>query len=188
MRIFLLLLALCSGLQAVERPFLAGSFFADSRSLEIGELITVLIMESGSGSNSASVNTKREDALQLGASGSGGPLTFMPSISGASDASNEHKSKGSNARSSSLSGKITAEIVAIEPGGILVIEGLRIVELDGEEQLTEISGRIRPQDVQSDNTVYSYNISDAVIRYSGRGIVREAQRRSFFNWLFGWLI
>ncbi len=189
MRTLVLALLCMGGLAgAVERPFLEGSFFADTRSLEVGQLLTVLIMESGSGSNSASVNTKREDALSLGVSGSGGPLTFVPTISGANDATNEHKSKGSNARSSTLSGKITAEIVAVEPGGVLVIEGLRIIELDGEEQLTEVSGRVRPQDILPDNTVYSYNISDAVIRYSGKGIVREAQRRSVFNWLFGWLI
>ncbi|MCA9784589.1 MAG: flagellar basal body L-ring protein FlgH [Candidatus Cloacimonetes bacterium] len=186
----LLLSLLCStvAVSASRAPFLAGSLFADDRSLEVGQVLTVVIVESGSGSNSASINTKREDGLSIGASGAGGPLTFMPSISGTSAGSNEHKSKGTNARSSSLNGTITVEIVSIEPNGLLVIEGQRVVELDGEEQITEISGRVRPADVAADNTVYSYLVADAVIRYSGRGLVRDSQRRGLIGWLFGWMI
>jgi flagellar L-ring protein precursor FlgH len=188
---FLILLAglcLAGSVSGAPGDFLKGGLFADDRSLVVGQVLTVVIVESGSGSNSASVNTKREDGLSLSASGAGGPLTFMPTITGSSAGANEHKAKGTNARSSSLNGTITVEIVAIEPNGLLVIEGQRIVELDGEEQITEISGRVRPADVGADNTVYSYKVADAVIRYSGRGLVRDSQRRGLIGWLFGWMI
>lgn len=174
--------------RAARGDFLQGGLFADDRSLVVGQVLTVVIVESGSGSNSASINTKREDGLSVSASGSGGPLTFVPPISGSTTGANEHKAKGTNARSSSLNGTITVEIVAIEPNGLLVIEGQRIVELDGEEQITAISGRVRPADVGADNTVFSYLVADAVIRYSGRGLVRDSQRRGLFGWLFGWMI
>ena len=77
--------------------------------------------------------------------------------------------------------------MAIEEDGTLVLEGTRIVELDGEQQITQLTGRVRPEDVRSDNSVYSYHLADAVISYSGRGVVADAQRRSVFNYLFGWL-
>ncbi len=163
------------------------SWFADSRSFRVGQLLTVLIVESGSGSNNASINTKREDGLEVGVKGGGGPLTFVPDITGTADTRNEHKVKGGNTRSNKLTGKITAEIVAIDADGTLIVEGMRIVELDGEQQITELSGRVRPDDVNADNTVYSYNIADALIRYTGRGIVRDSQRRGIFSWLFGWM-
>ena len=185
----LMLTCLCftlSGVSQAER--LVGSgMFCDQPNFRVGQLLTVLIMEMGSGSNTANTNTKRENALDLSASADGGPFTGLPVLSGSSSTSNEHKAKGSNTRSNKLSGTITTEIVAIEEDGTLVLEGTRIVELDGEQQITQLTGRVRPEDVRSDNSVYSYHLADAVISYSGRGVVADAQRRSVFNYLFGWL-
>lgn len=164
------------------------SWFTDERAFQVGDLLTVMISESASGSNSASVNTKREDGLEVGVTGGGGPLTFLPEFNGGSDTRNEHKVKGSNSRSNKMLGRITAEIVAIDPDGTLVIEGVRMLEVDGESQLTELTGRVRPEDVNADNTINSYHVANAVIRYTGNGVVRQAQRRGLFNWLFGWML
>lgn len=164
------------------------SWFTDARAFRVGDLLTVLIVEEASGSNSASVNTKREDGLQVDVQGGGGPLTFVPQISGAADTRNEHKVKGGNSRSNQLSGRITAEIVAIDPDGTLVLDGMRVLEVDGEKQITELTGRVRPDDVNADNTVYSYLVADALIRYTGKGLVRESQRRGLIGWLFGWML
>lgn len=164
------------------------SWLTDSRAFRVGDLLTVLIAEEGSGSTSASTNTKREDGLEVGVQGGGGPLAFVPEITGKSDSKNEHKVKGGNSRASRLSARLMAEVVAIDPDGTLVVEGSRVVEIDGEQQITELSGRVRPEDVGADNTIYSYLVAEAVIRYTGRGLVRDAQRRGVIGWLFGWLI
>jgi flagellar L-ring protein FlgH len=163
------------------------SWFTDQQSFRVGQLLTVLIVEQASGSNNASINTKREDALGMGFSIDGGPLTGTPELAGTSSNKNEHKVKGGNSRSNSLQGQMAAEIVAIDPDGTLILEGMRILEVDGEQQITELSGRVRPEDVSASNTIYSYNIADALIRYSGRGLVSESQRRGLFNWMFGWM-
>jgi flagellar L-ring protein precursor FlgH len=181
-----LLLALAGGLLAggIGRD----SWFTDERAFTVGDLLTVIISEQASGSNSASVDTKREDGLELSVQGGGGPLTFLPEITGSSDSRNEHKVKGGNTRSNKMIGRITAEVIAIDPDGSLVIEGVRLLAVDGEEQITELSGRVRPEDVNADNTIQSYHVANAVIRFTGKGVVREAQRRSMFNWLFGWML
>jgi flagellar L-ring protein precursor FlgH len=182
--ILLLLVCCVAAVAQISRD----SWITDSRAFRVGDLLTVLIAESGSGSTNASTNTKREDGLEVGVQGGGGPLSFVPEITGSADTKNEHKVKGGNSRSNSLSARLTAEVVAIDPDGTLVVEGSRVVEIDGEQQITELSGRVRPDDVGSDNTIQSHLIADAVIRYSGKGVVRDAQRRGVLNWLFGWLI
>jgi len=184
---FVLLLALALAWRPAAAQPDRDSWIVDARAFRVGDLVTVLIVEEASGSNSASVNTKREDGLEVGLQGGGGPLTGVPQVTGTSSTRNEHKVKGGNSRSNELSGRITAEVVAIDPDGTLVLEGMRVLELDGERQVTELRGRVRPTDVNADNTVYSYLIADAMIRYTGRGLVRDAQRRGVFSWLFGWL-
>ncbi|MDP2360907.1 MAG: flagellar basal body L-ring protein FlgH [bacterium] len=179
----LLVLALAAAAQ-ISRD----SWVTDARAFRVGDLLTILIVEQGSGSTSASTNTKRENSLEVGVQGAGGPLTFVPEISGGADSKNEHKVKGGNTRASRLQTRLMAEIVAIDPDGTLIVEGSRVVEIDGEQQITELTGRVRPDDVGSDNTIYSYLVADAVIRYSGSGLVRNAQRRGVLNWLFGWML
>ena len=76
----LMLACLCftlSGVSQAER--LVGSgMFCDQPNFRVGQLLTVLIMEMGSGSNTANTNTKRENALDLSASADGGPFTGLP--------------------------------------------------------------------------------------------------------------
>jgi flagellar L-ring protein FlgH len=182
------LLILLLGALAASAQVDRDSWFSDSRAFRVGDLLTVLIVEEASGSNSASVNTKRESGLEVAVQGAGGPLTFVPEIGGSADSRNEHKVKGGNSRSNKLRGRISAEIVAIDPDGTLILEGMRVLEVDGEQQITELRGRVRPTDVGSDNSVYSHLIADAVIRYTGKGLVREAQRRGLVAWLFGWML
>ena len=60
--------------------------------------------------------------------------------------------------------------------------------INNETEIISVSGIIRPEDVDFDNTIYSYKIADARIRYTGKGDSQNAQRPGFFtrfiNWLF----
>ncbi|MFA7330759.1 MAG: flagellar basal body L-ring protein FlgH [Candidatus Delongbacteria bacterium] len=183
-----LLLALLLAGAAARAQVSRDSWLTDQRAFRVGDLVTVLIVESGSGSTNASTNTKREDGLEVGVQGGGGPLAFVPEITGSADSKNEHKVKGGNSRSGSLQTRLMAEVVAIDPDGTLVLQGSRVMEIDGEQQITELSGRVRPEDVNADNTVFSYLVAEAVIRYTGDGLVRKAQRRGVLGFVFGWLL
>jgi len=74
------------------------------------------------------------------------------------------------------------------PNDQLKLEGQRKVVINGEEQTTVLSGVVRRTDILSDNTVFSYLISDATISFKGRGVVDQASKPGyisrFINWLF----
>jgi flagellar L-ring protein precursor FlgH len=83
---------------------------------------------------------------------------------------------------------MSARIIELLSNGDLKIEGRRMVEINGEEQITVLTGIVRPSDVLADNTVYSFLIADASISYRGRGLVDDAAKPGilsrFVNWLF----
>ena len=60
--------------------------------------------------------------------------------------------------------------------------------LNGEEQTIFIKGVVRSSDIQADNSVYSYNISEAEIVFEGSGMIDNAQHpgwlTKFFHWIF----
>lgn len=71
--------------------------------------------------------------------------------------------------------KISTQVDSILDNGSLHVNGMRRIVVNGEEQIITVSGVVRPADVLADNSVYSYNLSDATIILEGSGIVSRAQ-------------
>ena len=67
-------------------------------------------------------------------------------------------------------------VVEVLPGGILRVEGEKIISVNQEEQVMVISGLIRPRDINSKNEIDSSKVANVRIDYYGRGIVGEAQK------------
>jgi flagellar L-ring protein precursor FlgH len=87
---------------------------------------------------------------------------------------------GAVARSSRIDASITVRVRTVLPNGDLFVEGTKILMINDEELHIYVSGVIRPQDIEEDNTIASGRIADAEIEITGRGDLTDAQRR-------GWL-
>ena len=66
--------------------------------------------------------------------------------------------------------------------------GSRLVNINGERQVIEISGTCRARDIGPDNSILSTYISDAKIAYNGTGAVNAVSEpgvlTKIVNWLF----
>ena len=71
------------------------------------------------------------------------------------------------------------------PNGDLFIEGTKVLLINAEELHIYVSGVIRPQDIQADNSVPSSRIADAEIEFSGRGDLTQNQRPGWLQQLLG---
>jgi flagellar L-ring protein precursor FlgH len=74
-----------------------------------------------------------------------------------------------------LTATISARVVEVFPNGNLFIEGRREISTNGETLIVMVSGIVRPEDVESNNSIQSKFIADAKIVYTGDGILAEAQ-------------
>jgi len=101
-----------------------------------------------------------------------------PTIS--AEASNKMRSEATLEARDSLKTYIGCTIVDIRPNGLLVIEGHDTVQYNEEVWDMSLTGMIRPQDVQQDNTVLSQNIVYKRINKRSSGHVRDGYDR-------GWL-
>jgi flagellar L-ring protein precursor FlgH len=106
-------------------------------------------------------------------------IVFDPTLGATNDRSN--KGSGTTTRSGTLTGTVSATIIAINENGNFAIEGKRSVTINFEEQLMVLTGIIRPSDINYDNTINSSLIADASITYTGDGVIAEEQR-------VGWLM
>ncbi len=147
------------------------SMYTDIKAHSIGEVITVLIIENASARQESNVNTRGNATVDADAKLAGTFSQFLPVFGASSVVSSDVNNSSGSKQEDRLSGKITVTIVGKTDAGLLKIQGERSVEVNGEENIMKLEGMVRPRDIRTDNTVYSYNIANAQIIYRQAGVV-----------------
>ncbi|MFZ4619143.1 MAG: flagellar basal body L-ring protein FlgH [Bacteroidota bacterium] len=163
------------------------SLFSDQKANQIGDGVTILVVESSSASNDSRTSTSRGSDLSLASSAKNGATSLLD-VGASIGTGNSFKGEGATETKGSVRAKISARVDSIYLNGNLWISGSRTITINGEEQVIKISGLVRPSDIQSDNSIYSFNISDAAIVFQGKGLSADNQEpgwlTKFFHWLF----
>jgi flagellar L-ring protein precursor FlgH len=163
------------------------SLFADQKANRIGDAITIIVLESSQASNNAETSTGKKSDLGFNATGAVGSST-IPNTNIGIGSNNDFTGSGSTKTTGMVQTKISATIDSVLANGNLVIKGSRKISINGEEQTIFIKGVVRSSDIQADNSVYSYNISEAEIVFEGSGMIDNAQHPGwltrFFHWIF----
>lgn len=161
--------------------------FEDTKAKNIGDIVTVVVNESATSSQSASTDTSKDSNIALTTNGVlglpsnlniqnflGMGTTFDPSLSASTSRANA--GSGTTTRQGTLSATVSAVITEILPSGNFIIEGKRSVTVNNEEQLMVLRGMVRPEDIGFQNSISSSLIADASITLSGSGVVADEQR------------
>jgi len=166
------------------------NLYTDKKGKKAGDVVTILIMEAAKAGSDTRTETEKKNNLNIGQEKSTGSKLFswLPSFGVSGNANISYDGKGATARNGELKATVTARITEVLDNGNLLIEGSKVVAINNEEEVLEVSGTIRADDINPDNTVYSYKIAEAVIRYSGSGTNSDAEKPGiltrFFNWIF----
>ncbi|MCP4146008.1 MAG: flagellar basal body L-ring protein FlgH [bacterium] len=159
------------------------SLVTNMKAHKVGDIITVLITESTTANASSKVDANNKSEV------SGGPgLGILDVVTDwGLNLENKYSGDGRTQRSGNLQAEITVRIVEQLHNGDFRINGNRMVEINGERQLIEISGICRARDIMPDNTIYSTYIADARIAYNGTGVVNSTSEPGVVTKLVNWL-
>ena len=91
-----------------------------------------------------------------------------------------HAGTGTIDNSDSITARFGVRVVDLLPNGNLIVEGIRNASYAGESQTIVLRGAVRPFDIESDNTIYSYLLSDLQIRYVSSGVISSAKDKGWF--------
>lgn len=162
------------------------SLYSNQRPFQIGDLITVMIVEQSSASNAGDTRTNKKEDLSAGYDFQvPGYTTAKGSLGFNGD--NKYQGKGLTTRQSSFKAKITAQVLEIKPNGDLYVVGKRVTRINDETEVVQISGIVRLADIQPGNVVLSSQIAQAQISVTGKGTVSDPQQPGLMSRIFGWL-
>ncbi len=174
--------------RAETRSFHQYSLYTNRTAIKLEDVVTILVVEKASATNDAKTRTKSSSEMNAGGRAGSGLLDFIPGFDIGASNQNNFDGKGETERNGDLKAKIAARVIEAYQNGNLLIQGSKLVEINDEKAVITISGIIRPEDIRPDNTIYSFNLADAHITYTGSGDINSTQRAGpltrIFNWLF----
>ncbi len=164
---------------------IARSLFSDQRAYQVGDVVTILIIEYSMGQHEAGTETESDNQFGVSVAGKGDMAETNMGMDGSWK--NRFDGTGGTTRKGVLEGTLSARIIEITDSGNLVIEGERVITVNGEKQISTMRGIVRPEDISGQNTVYSNRIADAESTYTGKGDINSAQKPGFFTKIINWI-
>jgi flagellar L-ring protein precursor FlgH len=158
------------------------SLTADRRAYRVGDILTVILEESTQSSKQAKTNFGKNSSVDIGV-----PTFFghpENNLESSAAANRNFDGGASSQQQNSLRGSITVSVHQVMPNGVLEIRGEKWLTLNQGDEYIRLSGLVRADDIQNDNTVSSQRIGDARISYAGRGALSDSNSAGWLTRLF----
>ena len=164
----------------------ARAFFKDNRAKVVGDILTVKLNLSDSAVLANKTERDRDDSEDTNVTSLLGYETtafntFLPdSVDPTSllsfDSVHSTKGDGDINRSETISLTFAAVVTQILPNGHLAILGRQEIRVNKELRELLVRGVVRPEDIESDNTVTHEKIAEMRVAYGGRGTLSDLQQ------------
>lgn len=165
--------------------------FSDHKAMHVNDIVRVVISETASSSSTADKTLSESDQLGLGGGTftSTGPngrmanyaskLNGFGNIGFTAESGSEYSGSGTASKDASFTTTISARIVKVLSNGNYFISGKREILIDNQKQIIQISGVIRPYDIDQYNKIDSEQMSEAKILYKTQGDIDRATQQGW---------
>ncbi|MGC6367691.1 MAG: flagellar basal body L-ring protein FlgH [Candidatus Marinamargulisbacteria bacterium] len=174
----------------------ADSMFNNEKKYKVGDLITIKISAESTAVQEAGTTTRKSsdiganffdtfDLYSLDSENNSSLRKMQDYRIGGKD---NYSGVGQTTRKSKVEAIVSCVITTVLPNGNLVISGERTVDVNNDSEIIQISGIVRPADIDLNNSVASYQVAQFNISLKGKGVVNSKQTpgflSNFFNWVF----
>jgi flagellar L-ring protein precursor FlgH len=158
------------------------AFFNDQRAHIVGDILTVKvnINDTAQFQDQTQLNrTSTEDTEItnfIGANTIGNAAkAILPGSVLTASGNTQMNGQGNINRNDQLLTNVAAVVTQLLPNGNMVIEGKQEIRLNNEVRELIVAGVVRPEDIESDNTIELPKVAEARLAYGGRGTLTNIQ-------------
>jgi flagellar L-ring protein precursor FlgH len=162
------------------------AFFKDQRAHQVGDIMTVKVNINDTAQfqdQTQTTHTATEDSgitNFIGANTIVNPAkAVLPGRLLSADSNSQSNANGSINRQDQLVTNVAAVVTQLLPNGNMVIEGKQEIRLNSEVRELIVAGVVRPEDIDSDNSIELPKIAEARVAYGGRGELTNIQRERY---------
>jgi flagellar L-ring protein precursor FlgH len=159
------------------------AFFKDQRAHQVGDIMTVKVKITDKAKYENETQRSRVNKENSGVDDFIGskllknPSTaILPGRILTADSTALSEGKGTVDRKEELLTNVATVVTQVLPNGNMVIEGRQEIRVNFEIRELIVAGVVRPEDIESDNTIDSTKIAQARIAYGGRGQITDVQQ------------
>ena len=159
------------------------AFFKDQRAHQVGDIMTVKVKITDKAKYENETQRSRVNKENSGVDDFIGSKlinnpakAILPGRILTADSSASSDGKGTIDRKEELLTNVATVVTQVLPNGNLVIEGRQEIRVNFEVRELIVGGIVRPEDIESDNTIDSTKIAQARIAYGGRGQITDVQQ------------
>ena len=162
-----------------------GLFASDIRARDVGDILTVSLLETFTATKSQSAASAKNDSFAVTLP-TGLPNMFTGGYDKNAAGLNAGTARsfagsGNAAQSNSLTGFLTVMVTRVFDNGNMEIAGQKKLRLNNGDEYVRLTGLIRPEDITANNVVLSNRIADAEIVYVGAGEIADSSRQGWLS-------
>jgi flagellar L-ring protein precursor FlgH len=154
----------------------------DPIAFRVDDVVTIVVADRASAVTSGTTQSTRTSDVSAsigalgGATRAAGPWANLARLG----SEQQLNGQGNTSRETALTTTLTGRVTHVLPNGYLVVEGVKSVRINSEQQLVSVRGIVRPIDLSARNSILSDQMSQLEVRVDGKGVVSDAIRRPFF--------
>jgi flagellar L-ring protein precursor FlgH len=151
----------------------------DLRASQVNDVVTVLVSENVNAVAGGASTSERASSANSSITALAGQKSSTGALANLLGATGDQKlnGTGTTSRTATLTATLTARVVKVLPGGLLLIQGDKSIQVNSENQVITVRGIVRTPDISTANSVASTQIADLEIRVNGKGVIGDAIRR-----------
>ncbi|MGD9580044.1 MAG: flagellar basal body L-ring protein FlgH [Vampirovibrionia bacterium] len=173
-----------AGVSQSVSPVTPRSYYAGMRATMVGDLVTILIDEKSSVSNSISLKSNKKNSVTDNWSSildkilpGKGVVPNVDGWGGSSDVSNSATIK----RANELSQVVMAQVVQVLPNGNLVVQAKKSIVNSGERNDIILSGIVNPRLIDGNGQISSQYVANLQLAIVGKGTVSRSESDGVMN-------
>ena len=186
------------GSQANPNTSGSASVFSDPLAHNVGDTITIIVDLSNSITKDQNTKTAKTasvndtiSSLVYPSDGSNKGFSFY-NLHGVNpqmawSANQSFNGGGTVANTDADSTTIQARVVEVESNGVMRVAATRLSKAGDEDTRMVLTGLIRPEDLNTDNSIASSRVADLQIVQKGKGALSESQKKGWLTKLYEFL-